>query len=314
MSENEPILSWLLEDDNPGVRVRALTGLCEYPADHHTVTASRRLAIQALSAASDLSWMDMKGQILAYNLTALAESGLTCEDVPVEPAASKILTQPFDASCGDLMALRALVMLGYGSDPRIQERLVTLRDVQLPDGGWLCLHRVRKMKKIPKSCIRAAMHGLLLFAELRRTGLHSSGDDALISYFLKRRLFYRTDNPTQLVLNDHPGRRMTDVFFPVEYFRVGLPILLYAFAVLGVGEAPELCEAWRLLDEKKNSQDRVLLEGTLPLSKCYLPKERVGRPSKWATLYTCLAWKNRERCRSEQEENPRRTEQLVWRA
>jgi hypothetical protein len=61
MPENEPVLSWLLEDDNPGVRIRALTGLCEYPADHHTVTGARRLAIQALSAASDLDRSERAG-------------------------------------------------------------------------------------------------------------------------------------------------------------------------------------------------------------------------------------------------------------
>jgi len=31
MIENKPILSWLLGDDNPGVRLRALTVLCGYP-------------------------------------------------------------------------------------------------------------------------------------------------------------------------------------------------------------------------------------------------------------------------------------------
>lgn len=64
------------------------------------------------------------------------------------------------------------------------------------------------------------------------------GDGPLIGYFLRRRLFYRTDDPTRLVLDDHPGRRMTDAFFPIEYFRVGLPVLLDALAVLGAGEAP----------------------------------------------------------------------------
>jgi hypothetical protein len=294
MNEHEPTLNWLLEEDNPGVRVRALTGLCGYSPDHQEVMASRRLVVQTLPAARDLSWGDLKGQVLTYNLTALAESGLIHTDVPVETVADKVLSQPFDANCGELMALRALVMLGYGRDPRIEERLARLREVQLPDGGWLCLHRVNKIKKVPKSCIRAAMHGLLFFAELKRAGLHAGGAESLIDYFLRRRVFYRTDDPTQLVLNDPPGRRMTDVFFPIEYFRVGLPVLLEAFAVLGVGEAPELCEAWQLLDAKVDAQGRVLLEGTLPRKTCYLPKERVGKPSKWATLYACLAWKNRE--------------------
>jgi len=273
------------------VRVRALTGLCGYSPDHQEVTAARHLVIQTLPAARDLSWVDLKGQVLTYNLTALAESGLTCEDVPVATAADKVLSQPFDANCGELMALRALVMLGYGHDPRIEERLAQLQEVQLPDGGWLCLHRVNKMEKTPKSCIRAAMHGLLFFAELKRAGQHAGGSEPLIDYFLKRRVFYRTDDPTRLVLDDHPGRRMTDVFFPNEYFRVGLPVLLEAFVVLGVGEAPELREAWQLLDTKVDPQGRVPLEGTLPRKTAYLPKERVGKPSKWATLYACLAWK-----------------------
>ena len=294
MTECEPTLSWLLQDDNPGVRARALTGLCGYPQDHQEVLAARRLVIQTLPAARDRSWMEMKGQTVTYGLTALAESGLTRTDVPLETAADKALSPPFDANCGELMALRALVMLGYGRDPRIGERRARLQEVQLPDGGWLCLHRVNKMAKTPKSCIRAAMHGLLFFAELRRQELDAGGAEPLIDYFLRRRVFYRTDDPAQLVLNDHPGRRMTDVFFPIEYFRVGLPVLLEAFAVLGAGKAPELCEAWRLLEEKVDVQGRVPLEGTLPLKTAYLPKERVGKPSKWATLYACLAWKDRE--------------------
>jgi len=287
------ILSWLLEEDNPGVRVRALTGLCGYPQDHQEVLVSRRLVIQALPAAHDLSWMEMKGQILTYSLTALAESGLPREDVPVETAVDKVLSEPFDANCGELMALRALVMLGYGRDARVEERLAKLQEVQLPDGGWLCLHRANKRKVTPKSCIRAAMHGLLFLAELKRAGQHAGGTGPLIDYFLRRRVFYRTDDPTRLVLDDHPGRRMTDVFFPTEYFRVGLPVLLEAFVVLGVGEAPELREAWQLLDDKVDPQGRVLLEGTLPRKTAYLPRERVGKPSKWATLYACLAWQDK---------------------
>lgn len=87
---------------------------------------------------------------------------------------------------------------------------------------------------------------------------------------------------------------MTDVFFPIEYFRVGLPVLLDALAVLGAGHASELDEAWQLLESKRDQQDRISLEGTLPSNRVYLPKERVGKPSKWGTLYACLAWENRK--------------------
>lgn len=237
--------------------------------------------------------MELQGQVLVYNLTALAESGLSCEDVAIGPVVDRVLSQPFDANCGELMALRALVMLGYRSDPRLEQRLSQFNEAQLPDGGWLCLHRVRKMKKTPKSCIRAAMHGLLLAGELVKQGGYFEGSERLTAYFLNRRLFYRTDQPARLVLGDHPGKRMTDVFFPIEYFRVGLPLLLEALAVLGVGLAPELDEAWCLLDEKTDQHGRTRLEGTLPLTKAYLPRERVGKPSKWGTLYATMARRSR---------------------
>jgi hypothetical protein len=286
------IINWLLEDNNPGVRTRTLKGLCGFSENHTAVKEARKSVKHALKAAQDLSWMALKGQILVYNLTALAESGLSYEDVRIEPVIDKLLSQPFDVNCSDLMALRAMVMLGYGSMPRVKERLEQLKKARLPDGGWLCLHRVNKMKRIPKSCIKVGMHGLLLASELKKQRLDIDGADQLINYFIKRRLFYRMDNPTQLVLN-LPGRRMTDVFFPSEYFHVGLPVLLEALASLGVGKAVELQEAWSLLNEKRDAQGKILLEGTLSLSKSYLPRERVGKPSKWGTLYACLAWKNR---------------------
>jgi len=40
-------------------------------------------------------------------------------------------------------------------------------------------------------------------------------------------------------------------------------------------------------------EGRVILEGTL--GKSCLPKERVGRPGKWPTLYTRLAWQARRK-------------------
>ncbi len=292
MEIDNAIVSWLLEEDNPGVRVRALTGLCGLPPDHPEVQAARRLVTETLSAANDLAWMELKGLTLIYSLTALAESGLTHRDVPIDPVVDRLLAQPFDAGCGDMLSLRALVVLGYGRDSRVEQRLEQLAAARLPDGGWLCLHRLRKMKKTPKSCIKAAMHGLLLAAELHKRGLALPGSKELLGYFLKRRLFYRMDDPSQLVLGCRPGWRMIDVFHPIEVQRVGLPVLLEALAALGVGPAPELREAWGLLDEKRDERGRVLLEGAPHVS--YLPKERVGKPTRWGTLYACLAWQSRD--------------------
>jgi len=79
---------------------------------------------------------------------------------------------------------------------------------------------------------------------------------------------------------------MDEALFPIEYFRVGLPLLLEALSALGRGRSMRLKGAWNILDEKKDSQGRIILEGTLPSNRSYLPKERVGKPSKWATLYS----------------------------
>lgn len=289
---DQTIVDWLLEKDNPGVRVRALTGLAGFAVDDPKVIEARQHVKQTLSSAQKLSWIEQQGQIVVYSLTALAECGLTHEDVPVELVVDRILSQPFDANCADLMVLRAMVMLGYGKDRRVTDRLNLVDETRLPDGGWLCLHRVNKMERVPKSCIKVAMHGLLLAAELKKQGIDMAGNDQLVHYFAKRRLFFRMDKPDQLVLNQ-PGRRMTDVFFPQEYFHVGLPVLLEALATLGAGKAEEFEDAWNLLEDKKDPVGKIPLEGTLPGNRAYLPKERVGKLSKWGTLYAYLAWKNR---------------------
>lgn len=186
---DDAIVEWLLEDDNSGVRVRTLMGLRGYPDDHEEVRAARQLVAQTLCAARDLSWMGLKGLTLIYNLTALAESGLTRECVPADPVVDRLLALPFGAACGDIMLLRALVMLGYGGDARVRERLARLAEAQLGDGGWLCLHRLAKTKHTPTSCVKAAMHGLLLAAELKKTGLPLEGSDELVAYFLKATAF-----------------------------------------------------------------------------------------------------------------------------
>ncbi|HEY3378087.1 MAG TPA: hypothetical protein VGL77_11400 [Armatimonadota bacterium] len=288
---NDSTLDWLLEENHPGVRLRTLTDLCGLPDTDARVTTTRALVVSTLEAAKDLSWMNEKILHPIYGLTALAESGLTRNDVPIDTEVDRLLAQPFDANCGDYMLLRALVMLGYGTDPRVEERLIRMTDTQLPDGGWLCLHRLEKMTRTPKSCMKAAMHAVLLAGERQKRGLPNSGGHALVQYFLKRRLCYRMDNPTQLALHARPGLRTIDAFFPIEVMRVSLPVLLEALAALGLGQASELQEAWNMLEAKLDALGRISLEGTLP--KSYLPKERVGRPGKWVTLYAWLAYKYR---------------------
>jgi hypothetical protein len=48
---------------------------------------------------------------------------------------------------------------------------------------------------------------------------------------------------------------------------------------------------WGVPAGKRGADGRVKLEGTL--SKPYLPRERVGKPGKWVTLYSWMAWARR---------------------
>jgi len=52
------VLPWLLEENNPGVRVRALTGLCGLPDNDPQVMATRGLAAQQVGDALCLSRLD----------------------------------------------------------------------------------------------------------------------------------------------------------------------------------------------------------------------------------------------------------------
>jgi hypothetical protein len=306
MTLRESLLSWLLEDDNPAVKHRTLTELLGKSRTENEVIKTRKQVLNTLPQAVDRNWMkNTKGLWLTYNLLALAECGLTKEDIDVSgvfrqwPEKSTGYGLPgiqyngqFDAACGEALLLQALLALGYKDDKRVQSWLKMFSGLILPDGGFLCLHWRPRFKYTPKSCIKDNMQVLLMLADGKKQELEFEYAGRLLEYFLKRRVFYRTDKPDKLVLDyEHPGQRMLDNYFPAQPMRVVLPKLLYAFSVLGVGERPELKEAWELSLSKKDKDGRSILEGTL--TKSYLPRERIGKPSKWVTLYALLAEKYR---------------------
>ena len=136
-----------------------------------------------------------------YYVNALAECGLNRSLLPrewFEPAMDRIQTK-FDFSCESFMLLQAMVALGFAETPEIQKLLGQLCPGRLPDGGFLCERRKRKLDYVPN--------------------VASAG--------------------------------------------------------------------WKYLDGAKDETGRVILSGTL--TKSYLPKEKVGKPSAWATFYAILA-------------------------
>lgn len=131
---------------------------------------------------------------------------------------------------------------------------------------------------------------LLFCAECRKKGIATAIEKPLLDYFWRHKLFYRTNSPDTLILQVREGWRSIDTFYPFEVMRVGLQNIVEAFCALGYGSDARLNGAWHILHSKMNEEGKYVLDGTL--SKSYLPKEQVGRPSKWVTFYALLAQKN----------------------
>ena len=283
---NDEIINWLLEDDNPAVKYRTQTELSGQSADKTEI-------IEWIFSKMPQNWYETNGLWYRYYVTAISECGLSGEDIQIEYLlkAFEELETMFDCNCGDFMLLRALVKLGFYDNETVKNSITRADKCILPDGGFLCQHRITKLKYTPKSCYKANLHALLLAAECKKKNIECLYADKLIRYFKKRNIFYRTDNTNVLVLNSRPGWRTIDTFYPFEVMRVGLQNVVEAFSALGYGNESWLAEAWTMLNSFKDDYSKVLLKGTL--TKSYLPKERVGKASKWATFYTLLAEKER---------------------
>ena len=191
--------------------------------------------------------------------------------------------------CSNALVLRAIVMLGYHDKPGVQILIKDYAASQLSDGGFIC-QRLLEKKPTRKSCYKASVAGLLLYAACRQRGIHLENTNALTGYFIKRNVFYTSDK-SQLLANERPGWRVIDNFFPVESMRMGLPLILASLSIIEAGNESGLIEAWDRLDEKKNDNGRFVLEGTLSKQPCSFGK--VGDENKWVTFYALLAEKHR---------------------
>jgi len=285
---NDNVIKWLLEDDNPAVKYRTQT---EILGENGDKTQIAEWLVRSLPPG----WEEAKFIKSSYYLTAFAECGLLIKDMPLKKDdifALKNISCISRQGCGDFLSLRALVCLGLINEPVIVNVIKNLKEKQLPDGGFLCENRLTKFRYIPKSCYKANLYALMLCAECKKRGVKLEIEDSLINYFWKHKIFYRTDDLSVLVLNARKGWRSVDTFHPFEAMRVGLHNIVESFCALGYGGDPRLYEAWNMLQSKKDPEGKYPLEGTL--TKPYLPKERIGKPSKWVTFYARLAEKNKK--------------------
>lgn len=278
--------AWLLDTGNPAVQYRTKTELFNSEADPTE-------ALMWIEKKLPADWYRIKGLWYVYYINALAECGLNRTMLPsewFEPAIDRIRTS-FDFGCESFMLLQAMVTLGFGENPDIQKIFALLCDNHLPDGGFLCEKRKNKLDYIPKSCYKADYYALRLCSCCRKKGIVLDIEKDIICYFLDRNLLFRRDISDKLVLDEKEGWRNADVFHPFEVMRIGIHNIMETISSLGYGNAPETAAGWNYLNSAKDDMGRVILSGTL--TKSYLPKEKVGKPSAWATFYSLLADKER---------------------
>lgn len=278
---DKTIIDWLLEDKNPAVAYRTSTEILHQSVD---ITTSKEWVLKKLPA----DWQNTKGLWYVYYLTAVAECGLTKDDISEEcyTRALDDMKNHFEFGCADFMALRALVMLGLHEHDAVKKVIQEYTEHSLPDGGFLCNRRVNKLNYVPKSCYKADVYALMFLSELKKKGVDVSVGQPLIDYFFRRNIFYRSDDKSKFILDC-----AVETFHPFEPMQIGVHSIVESFAALGYGNDERLKHAWDFLYRYQNEKGRLILNQTL--TKSYLPKETAGKESKWVTFYTKLAeqWK-----------------------
>lgn len=281
---NDVIINWLLEDDNPAIKYRTQTELLGQSVD---VSESKKWIFSKLPE----NWFDTKGLWYIYYITALSECGLSKSDIPAEYLTRALdnIEKHFEYGCADFMLLRALVKLGFHEHKAVKEVIDDFQKSSLPDGGFLCRRRLKGFQYIPKSCYKANIYALMFLAECHKKCIDINFGQPLISYFLDRDIFYKSNNRTEVIMNGR-GYCITDTFHPFEPMRMGIHIVVETFSALGFGNDRKLMQAWDFLRKHQNEDGKLILSQTL--TKSYLPKEKVGKPSKWVTFYKLLAEKH----------------------
>ncbi len=294
-------LNWLLESDNIAIKYRTLTEICESPnqeeIDKLLESIWEHKTIQRMLKKQDENGLwsekDYDGFTSLRYLTAFAEFGLQ-KDKRIDNYVDNLVISMQSGvesgaifGCAAPLTLRALVMMGYGERDDIKEIINAVAGSQLYDGGFNCKRLLDKRPE-RKSCYKADVANLLLYAECKRKNIIINNTNQLVEYFIKRDVFYTSDK-TRFILDGRPGWRFIDNFFPVEPMRIGLPLTMSALSILGVGNHPALQKAWEFLNEKTDENGKLVLEGTLTKQPCSFGK--VGQPNKWVSFYALLAEK-----------------------
>lgn len=314
MNVDQEVYDWLLEPRNPSIRYRTLIELLDKSMDDVEVLQAREQIPASQMVTKILSKMHPDGYWLQkksitdefvgdgteygayatthFCLAYLAELGLDRQNPQVAKAAERYLSlQKPDGdffrhlSCLYGYNIRTFIMLGYRQDPRVQKSIDLMLTTERPDGGYLCdLHEGKYKTKVTKSCISGSAKALLAFSELKEYWDHPRCL-ALIEYFLKRDVLFRTTDLEMPINHD-----VIRTHFPITW-RAGLIEMLFALSKMGYGEHDELNRAWEILESKRDADGKYPLDWT-PTQALLKPGKR-GEANKWVTFYALLSLKHK---------------------
>ena len=222
-------------------------------------------------------------------IMAFAEWGLTRDDIGKDidkEVFALIESTGFKMLCGEPLLLRNLVRLGYYQEEVVKNEIETVLGMIKDDGGFGCISTNKKIndpKKPHKSCARLTVEYLLMVAELYSQGYEMECRDALVRYFTKRNIFYRTDDMKTPMVDV-----MTGTFYPPDPIKIGAHMIIYALRVLGCEPGSDAMQAgYKVLDQHRLENGRYVL--TASKSVPAFKAGNVGEENKWVTLYAYMA-------------------------
>jgi len=298
VADSHLAVSWLLEQENPGIRYWTFRDLLGRSSDDPEVSASQR-ALESWSPVSDLLreqrsqgyWAEAedvywpKWSATVWQLILLAEMGMRSDHPAVKTGCDYFLKimdaqdkswPPPDYSdkdeegqwpawrsvwepCVTGNMARTLAVFGFGEDPRVREMFDWLVKYQLPDGGWNCEPGAWG-KEVHHSSFMSTVEPLWAFSELDRQSWPKGGREAVERgvEFMLMHRLYKSDKTGKVIDED-----WTKLHFPLFYFYDilhGLRVL----TALGYSQDERINNAKDLLRSKR------LADGTWPMEATFL--------------------------------------------
>lgn len=284
------IREWLLEDETPEVKLRMLKEYEKLPEDDERVLECKKLLLQSKVYERGLKKLRTDKPWAKYDaIMAFAEWGLTREDIGRDidnEVFALIESTGFKMLCGEPLLLRNLVKLGYYQEEIVKNEIDSMLRLIKEDGGFGCISTNKKTndpRKPHKSCARLTVEYLLLVAELHLAGYRMECENALVHYFTKRNIFYRTDDMKTPMVDV-----MLGTFYPPDPIKIGAHQIVYALRALGCQPESEAMQAgYKVLDRHRLENGRYVL--TASKSVPAFKAGNVGEENKWVTLYAYMA-------------------------